>query len=234
MKTLANYTRKDEPVNRNYANIYLHNSSNTIKYNMTTTRQRIIEYIRSKKAASAPEISSALHMTTANARHHLSALRDEGVVQVTGQRPQESRGRPVDIFRLSQPVACHNLDGLAHSLLIELLKDAPWQEKEAILERIAIQLTPASVPPTKNLTQRLTYAVHHLNQQNYQARWEAHAQGPRLIFQHCPYAGIVAQHPEVCTIDHHLLRLLLSLPVQQISKLEGTPAGIPQCVFRLG
>jgi predicted ArsR family transcriptional regulator len=201
---------------------------------MLTTRHRILEYIRSKKAATAPEIGSALHMTAANARHHLSALRDEGVVLVTGQRPQKGRGRPVDLYRLAQPLTHHNLDGLAHSLLIELLKDAPEQEKEAYLERISHHLTSGISPTTKNLTQRLTQAVQRLNQLNYQARWEAHAQGPRLIFQHCPYAGIIVEHPEVCAIDRHFLRLLLGLPVQQVSKLEGTPTGIPQCVFRMG
>jgi DeoR family suf operon transcriptional repressor len=201
---------------------------------MPTSRQRILEYICTKEAATAPEISSALHMTASNARHHLSALRDEGVVIVIGQRPKEGRGRPVDLYRLAQPVARHNLDGLAHSLLNELLKDTPPNEKEAILEKIALHLAPETSPKTKNLTQRLSQAVQHINQLNYQARWEAHAQGPRLIFQHCPYAAILAQHPEVCTMDRYLLRILLGLPVQQVSKLEGTLTGIPQCVFRIG
>lgn len=201
---------------------------------MPTSRQHIIEYIRSKEAATALEISSALHMTAANARHHLSALRDEGVVKVVGQRPKESRGRPVDLYRLAQPLARHNLDGLAHSLLLELLQESPPTEKEAILEKIALRLAPKLGPQTKNLTQRLTQAVQHLNQLNYQARWEAHAQGPRIIFQHCPYAQILDQHAEVCTIDQYLLRILLGLPVQQISQRENTRAGIAQCAFHVG
>ena len=61
-----------------------------------------------------------------------------------------------------------------------------------------------------------------------------HAQGPRVIFQHCPYAAIVAQHPEVCDMDRYLLRNMLELPAQQVAKLEMTASGIPQCVFKLG
>jgi predicted ArsR family transcriptional regulator len=119
-------------VNLNYANKYLHNSVKGV-YNLSykirqpmksTTRQQILEYIQSKEVACAAEISRALHMTAANARHHLSALKDEGVVTVIGQRPSPGRGRPVDLYRLTLPLVRHNLDGLANVLLLELLDRA--------------------------------------------------------------------------------------------------------------
>ena len=83
----------------------------------TTSRQRIIEYLQSKEVVTALEISSALHMTPANARHHLSILRDEGVVHVLGQRARAGRGRPVDLYCLWRPISRHNLDGLAQRLI---------------------------------------------------------------------------------------------------------------------
>jgi len=200
----------------------------------TTTRQRILEYIQSKEVVSAAEISQALHMTAANARHHLSALRDEGVVLVIGQRPSRGRGRPVDLYRLALPLSLHNLDGLAHALLLEQFDSTDPQSQDALLEKLALRLTSLDGISSHNLTQRLTQVVQHLNHLSYQARWEAHAQGPRVTFQHCPYAAIIAQHPELCRMDHFLLRDMVHMPVQQLTKLEMTPSGIPQCVFRLG
>ena len=201
---------------------------------MPTTRQRILEYIQSKEVVTAAEISSALHMTSANARHHLSALRDEGVVQVIGQRPTPRRGRPKDLYRLWRPLARHNLDGLAQALLAELLEKVDTEAHGELLEKIALKMAPPAPATSKNLTQRLAQVMQYLNRMSYQARWEAHAQGPRVIFQHCPYAAIVEPHPEVCRMDQFLLRNMLGLPVQQISRLEMTPSSIPQCVFRIG
>jgi predicted ArsR family transcriptional regulator len=214
---------------------YFH-SPLTYRHDMmrATSRQHIIEYIQSKEVVTALEISRALHMTPANARHHLSILRDEGVVHVLGQRARAGRGRPHDLYCLWRPISQHNLDGLAGALLAEIFAESNQDEQEGLLERLASRLLPAAPTESKNLTQRLTQAVLHLNRMSYQARWEAHAQGPRVILQHCPYAAIVAQHPEVCWMDQFLLRNLLSLPVQQLSKLEKTPSGFRQCVFKLG
>ena len=231
------YNPKNECVNLNYANIRLHNSTKGYKICgpiMPTTRQRILEYIKSKEVTTAADLSSALHMTAANARHHLSTLKEEGVVQVIGQRPSRRRGRPVDLYHLSFPLSLHNLDGLAHAVLLELLGEADPQAQEELLERLALKIVPRAATASKNLTQRLTQAVQLLNRLSYQSRWEAHAQGPRVILHHCPYSAIIAQHPEICRIDRFLLRNMLDLPVQQLAKLEMTPTGIPQCVFKLG
>jgi predicted ArsR family transcriptional regulator len=200
----------------------------------STSRQRIIEFIQSKEVVTAAEISSALHMTPANARHHLAVLRDEGVVHVLGQRAKIGRGRPHDLYCLWRPIALHNLDGLSHALLAEIFSERNQDDPEDILEKLASRQLPSAPTDNKNLTQRLSQAVQHLNRLSYQARWEAHAQGPRIIFQHCPYATIVAQHPELCRMDQLLLKNMLLLPVQQLAKLEMSSLGLPQCVFRLG
>ncbi len=144
-----------------------------------------------------------------------------------------------DLYCLWRPISLHNLDGLAGALLAEIFAESHQAEQaefeqDEILNRLASRLLPPSPIETKNLTQRLSQSVQHLNRMNYQARWEAHAQGPRLILQHCPYAAIVADHPEVCRMDQFLLSHLLSLPAQQLSRLEKTPSGFRQCVFKLG
>jgi predicted ArsR family transcriptional regulator len=199
-----------------------------------TSRQRVLEFIQSKEVVTSAEISSALHMTAANARHHLSILRDEGVVQVIGQRQKAQRGRPVDLYCLSKPISRHNLDSLAHALLNDILGEKDFAAQTDILERLALRLAPAEVSESKNLTLRLAQAVQHLNRMSYQASWEAHAQGPRVIFHHCPYAAILPQHPEICRLDQLLLKNMLRLPVHLLAKLEMTPSGIPQCVFTPG
>lgn len=68
---------------------------------------------------------------------------------------------------------------------------------------------------------------------HYQARWEAGAEGPRVILGHCPYVGLVEQHPQLCQMDASLLVELLDGDVRQTAKLEVGAGGKPFCAFVL-
>jgi predicted ArsR family transcriptional regulator len=81
------------------------------------------------------------------------------------------------------------------------------------------------------ITRRLALAIERLNTLHYQARWEAHAQGPRVIFELCPYTPIIARHPELCRMDKFLLQELLGLEVSLSAKLELNTRGLPFCMF---
>ena len=197
---------------------------------MKTTRQRIVEQIEKKKAISADEISLALHLTPANIRHHLSVLIAEGLVERVGKRPAQGRGRPVLLYGLVQQAGQHNLNGLAAGALNVLAHSMPEEEW---LEKLANELVRDAVTNDLRPAQKLYHAIQHLNMMNYDARWEAHAEGPRIILSHCPYATILPQHLELCRLDALLLQQMLGCEVQQIARLHPGPHGLPQCVFRM-
>ena len=194
---------------------------------MKTSRQRVLEYIRSRKVIGVAELSRVLKMTPANARHHLSILQQQGLVQVVGQTAPEGKGRPAKLFSLTEQVLSHNLDRVAAAALDELLVGLEPIELEQAIGRLALRLSrvlqsgdhkdeeafpvesPGARPAGRSLTQAILYAVQHLNELHYQARWEAHAESPRLILGHCPYAAILADHPELCRMDARLLELML-------------------------
>jgi len=81
---------------------------------------------------------------------------------------------------------------------------------------------------------RLNQTIRRLDEMNYQARWEASSQGPRVILGHCPYAAILAENPELCQMDAVFLSSQLGQAVDQVAKLERGPQGIPHCIFALG
>jgi predicted ArsR family transcriptional regulator len=199
---------------------------------MKTSRQRLLEFLRSKKSASAGEIARALKMSAANARHHLAILLDEGVVEISKLRLGESRGRPAQVYSLTRQTGLHNLDKLSNALLQELLATVALEERPATLRRVASHLHGREALPA-NLTHRLVHATRRLDEMNYQARWEAHAQAPRIVLEHCPYAAILPEHPELCQMDGFLLEIMIGQPVSQIIRLERNSLGVTQCVFAL-
>ncbi len=179
-----------------------------------------------------------MQMTEANARHHLNILAEQGAVAVIGQRSSSGKGRPVQLFGLSERAAGHNLDRLAGSLLAELLEGLSREQQDQILERLAVRILGNDQPeasdlPAKrsHLTRRLFQAVRNLNEFNYDARWEAHTLAPRLILGHCPYAAIVAVRPEICRLDRILLQQLVDAPVEEISLRQPAQRSAQQCVF---
>lgn len=197
-----------------------------------STRQKIIEYLQDKPISSARQLSRALQVTPANIRHHLSVLKKEGVVEEAGSRPASGRGRPTRLFTLTQVSQQHNLALLAAALLDELLDGSQPEERAAAMQRLAQRLQPSSTG-AGSLPQRLYAAVRSLDGMHYRARWEAHAHSPRLILGHCPYLSIVADHPELCSLDASLLGALLGVPVVQLEKLARDDRGAVHCIFAL-
>jgi len=188
-----------------------------------TTRQKILEYLKRNQTVSSREVARALRMTPANARHHLGILAADGRVELVSQR-QGGRGRPEKVYRLAGTLAGDNLSALADALLREAGQGVD-------MEAVGVRLASSEVEQGQPLMRRLTSTVERLNEMHYQARWEAGADGPRVVLGHCPYAGLVREHPQLCAMDAALLEALLGGDVEQTAKLERGAGERPFCAF---
>jgi predicted ArsR family transcriptional regulator len=190
-----------------------------------TTRQKILDYLKRNRTVSSRELARSLHMTPANARHHLGILAADGRVELTSQR-KGGKGRPEKVYRLAGTLVGDNLPALAEALLTEA---GGKVEMEALGQRIAGESSAGGQP----LMRRLASTVERLNAMHYQARWEAGAEGPRIVLGNCPYAAVIAKHPELCRMDGSVLKTILGGNVRQTAKLEKGAGGLPYCVFVL-
>ncbi|MCL5428194.1 MAG: ArsR family transcriptional regulator [Chloroflexi bacterium] len=198
---------------------------------MQTTRQRILDYLEQGGSASARQLAHAFGMTPANLRRHLSILQMRGLVTPIGCHPAEGRGRPEQIYALKSTGKNSDLEPLARALLSTLAASGLPRRVDARSESLAKTLLGSFDPPSGQFTQRLVASVRRLEPLGYKPRWEARPQGPQMVLGRCPYAAIIADHPELCRMDAHLLEELLAAPVEQTAKLQPGPHRIPQCVF---
>ena len=222
----------------NYANIYLHNSigDDIMTFVMTknTSRQRILAYLSQHNGASAQEISLALRVTSANIRYHLALLVSDQLAQGLGLRSDLGRGRPVQVYGLSEAVLGNNLNRLVDVLFAKVLESGPGAEVDSVLESIASALVPFKEGQASgHITRRLAHTIAVLNQNGYNARWEAHAEAPRIIFERCPYNSIVMAHPEMCRIDVLILSRRLGGEIEQTAQLEKSSRGTRFCQFSI-
>jgi len=190
-----------------------------------TARQRVLAYLNKNRLVSTREISRALKMSAPTVRHHLRLLVSDGRLEMSSLRNLEGRGRPEKVYSIPRAAMGDNLSALADALLTEA---GTKVRVEALAKRLAGESDFASQPIAK----RLNLGVEKLNQMNYHARWEAGADGPRVIFGHCPYAAIIEKHPELCKMDEAMLKELMGQSAEQLSKIGRD--GSLSCVFVIG
>jgi predicted ArsR family transcriptional regulator len=190
-----------------------------------TARQRVLSYLIKNRTASAREVARGLKMSVETVRHHLRVLAAEGRLEVEGGRSVGGRGRHEKVYSLPLAALGDNLPALSKALLAEAGSSVG---AEALAKRLAGDVSFAAQPVAK----RLNLLVEKLNQMHYHAHWEAGAEGPRVLFGHCPYAAVVEEHPELCEMDTRLLELLASRPVLREARPE-TPKHACPFVFLL-
>ncbi|MEX2160611.1 MAG: helix-turn-helix domain-containing protein [Anaerolineales bacterium] len=197
---------------------------------MQATRQRILDYLDQRGSASARQMAQAFGMTPANLRRHLGILQARGLVLSQAQRSHLGRGRPQQVYALAPASRSADLEGLTRALLTDL---SASPAKAARLKRLAHRLMGAGTVPGGQISRRLVSAIQKLAPRGYKPRWEARPHGPQVVFGRCPYAALIAGHPELCRMDAHILESLLAAPAEQIAKLQAGPNGAPQCVFKI-
>lgn len=206
---------------------------------MPTTRDRILNFIERNHTVTCAEISNAFGVSRVNIRYHLDILLNQGFIEIIGKKKSKRKGRPDLIFSLSKFSKGNNLDKLLNALFVEIKNRYPDQYDE-ILRSIAARFSeciPAvraktpQISESLQLIQKLLTTIEVLDKLYYQAHWEAHADGPRIILKNCPYWQIEPQHPSICHLDKYLIETLLKSSVYQAGKLELDERGIPHCTF---
>lgn len=201
-----------------------------------TARQRVLAYIKKQRTATSKQISQVLKMSAANVRHHLSILAADGRIVMMGEAHNKGRGRPVKIYGLSEKSLGDNLPTLSSALLRRWEEAFGIPKRQSPMNLLAEELAHQIGRPNPNdpVTKRLSDLLDKLNKMHYQAHWEAGAEGPRILFAHCPYAEIIDKHPELCQMDGFLLGEELGAKAQQIAKIASKSGGITHCIFLIG
>lgn len=191
---------------------------------MQSTRQRILDYLAARGSATPQQLAQAFGMTAHNLRRHLHILEQRGLVaELPGQQPA-GRGRPEQRYALTASAQGNDLAALSSALLAGLNANG--------LRRLALRMLGDAPRPAAG-AQRLVSAVRQLEPHGYKPRWEARPDGPQVVLGHCPFAAIIAEHPELCRMDALMLEELLGAPIEQVSKLQAGRQGTLQCVFRV-
>jgi predicted ArsR family transcriptional regulator len=198
-----------------------------------TVRQKVLNFLKKQGSASAAQIARGLKMTAPSVRHHLSILVADGRIVIAGTTGNKRRGRPIKVFGLSEKSLGDNLSLLSSALLNNRSGTIPALKRHSFLHSVAVEIADRIGRLDKNdsINLRLTRLLEKLNEMHYRSRWEAGAEGPRVLFAHCPYATIIDRHPELCQMDGFLIREEMGAKATQLAKIDPKPGGVTHCIF---
>jgi predicted ArsR family transcriptional regulator len=200
---------------------------------MPTFKQRILENIARERAVTVPELSKLLGISKPAVQYHIRNLLQAGEIEPAnaGEAPT-LQGRPMKHYRVSQTRRPDNLEHLADVLLRQLFPgngDTPQISEK--LKQIAALLAGDAPHSDQPLIRRIEHCMARLTEFNYNPHWEVARDGSLIHLRNCPYACLLASHPELCQLDHHLIETLLGVPVQISHLRRDRPDAEKVCEF---
>ncbi|MBK6429768.1 ArsR family transcriptional regulator [Candidatus Amarolinea dominans] len=195
---------------------------------MQATRRRILEILKIENKATVMDLAQALDMAPVSVRHHLDILQGQDLVTSLVQH-KRTVGRPEQVYLLTAAANDffpQSFRALATDVLHEVKRLLPASALNGIIERLA-ERTLAEAPLARygqSVDERVADVTTFLSDKGYLAQWEHH-NGRQLLLHtcNCPYAGLAAEHPELCQMDLILVSELMS----------GLSASAPRCLGRL-
>ena len=196
---------------------------------MQTTRNGILEYLKTHPGSSAAELGRFLEMTPANIRYHLAIMEKDDLVQVSGQRSGGYAGRPILLYNLTSQCLGENTQNLMGIILRGL---GEGEEYQLMIERFSDLILEDYQAESGNLISAFNQAVDFLNERFYHASWKATPEGPQIELRHCPYDDLAITHPQLCQLDENVISRIFNTELVLTQKRKFGSNPFSPCIFK--
>lgn len=198
---------------------------------MHAVRKHILETLKEREGATVAELADALEMAAVSVRHHLDILQGDNLIRVARVERKGSVGRPQQIYVLTDEAVEYfpnNFAALAGNLVRQIKQTLPPEQVECVFRNLAHDLArqfernagPNGLAEGVQIEAQLERIAEFLNRQGYLASWEEGADGHYLLHKHnCPYAGVSAEHRELCAMDQVLVETLVERPCERVQHM---------------
>jgi predicted ArsR family transcriptional regulator len=201
-------------------------------------RKHILEILKEREGATVAELADALEMAAVSVRHHLDILQGDNLIRVARVERKGSVGRPQQIYVLTEEAVEYfpnNFAVLAGNLVRQIKQTLPPEQVECVFRNLARDLAgqfERGAAGDERIEAQLERIAEFLNSQGYLASWEENADGEYFLHKHnCPYAGVSAEHRELCTMDQVLIETLTARPCERVQHMV---ADGHSCTYRIG
>ena len=191
------------------------------------SRQRILQFIKKSGQVSVAELSRALALTPVTIRHHLKALRAEGLVAEPISRHKPGPGRPEMMYQTTSMADAsmpRNYGELCRCLL-QAVDSAQTSELTAVLSEMG-----SSLGASAGTEGDTAVVKSYLDERGY---FPSLDQGEGMIvlkLANCPYLEVAENAPALCEFDRSLIESLFGREVEMVGRIVGHD---PVCTFHI-
>ncbi len=198
-----------------------------------TTRGKIVAELRRRGSASAAELAALFGLSPNAVRQQLVVLERDGLVEETSVR----RGPTKPTLEFSLTAAADKLFPQGYDkMLSAVLREVKTKYGEGAIEAIFDSIARRAVDKAKDRVtaqapeERVAQLTEVLREGGVVAEYSLIDGGFMLQEHTCPYSGVVKEHPEMCSVIHHVLDETIGGERKQTESLA---AGGKSCTFEL-
>lgn len=192
------------------------------------TRDRLMQLLLARGAATTAQLGEALRISPAAIRRHLDAMRAEGLVSCRElpNRGRRGRGRPARVFALTDAAReslPHTYDGLAASALRWIARtggpDAVTAFAAEQVSGLEARCRSAMDGAGDDPLARAEALASALTAEGYAAAASAISSGGQLCQRHCPVGHVAAEFPQLCDAETEVISRLVGTHVQRLATI---------------
>ncbi len=173
-----------------------------------TTRGRIVEELRQRKSASAVDLAHVFGLSPNAIRQQLVVLERDGLVVEKSVR----RGRTKPTYEFSLTTEAEKLFPQHYDkMLSAVLREIKQQFGQEGVTKVFDGITKRTVAKVKERVtaaepeEKFKQLTQVLRDGGVVAEYSLIDGGFELREHNCPYSEVVKEHPEVCSVIHHVL-----------------------------
>jgi predicted ArsR family transcriptional regulator len=199
-----------------------------------STRGKIVGALRERRSASAFDLAAQFGLSANAIRQQLVVLERDGLI--AGRSVRRGRTKPTVEYSLTAAAARYfpqRYDKMLNAVLREIRSAGGDDAVKAVFERIGRRSAERLGKPgdARGAEERLRKVVAALRASGVNAELRRGEKGTLVLHEHaCPYASVVAEHPEACSAIHTILESVASGKAQQVESLA---TGGTECRFEI-
>ncbi|HET9030954.1 MAG TPA: helix-turn-helix domain-containing protein [Candidatus Aquilonibacter sp.] len=198
-----------------------------------STRGKIVAELRRRGSASAAELASIFGLSPNAIRQQLVVLQRDGLVEESSVR----RGPTKPTLEFSLTPSADKLFPQAYDkMLSAVLREVKEKYGKPAMDEIFESIARRAVEKAKDKVTasdaegKVAQLTEVLREGGVVAEYSLIDGGFMLAEHSCPYSGVAKEHPEVCSVIHHVLDETIGGDHQQVESMRD---GAKSCKFEL-
>ncbi|GAC1574519.1 MAG: transcriptional regulator [Candidatus Elarobacter sp.] len=200
-----------------------------------STRGRIVGALRERRSLSAFDLADLFGLSPNAIRQQLVVLERDGLI--AGKSARRGKTKPTVEYSLTTEAERYfpqRYDRMLNAVLREIRDAGGGEAVQAVFDRIgkrsAARLEP-ELAQQASTEGKLISLVTSLKASGVPAELTKSERGTFILHEHsCPYASVVAEHPEACSAIHTILE---SVAPGKSEQVESIATGGNECRFEI-